>query len=89
MSLQEFIEATIRERPQDFVVRCDVTAILSAIDSYGISDIDGLLVVLNDAEQKADLRRAIGGVVTPAGRLNRDLFMNNDKNGDRMNKSYS
>ena len=23
----------------------------------------------------------------PAPRLNRDLFMNNDKNGDRMNKS--
>ena len=46
--------------------RCDVPAILSAIDSYGISDIDGLLAVLNDNEQKVDLRAAIGTAAPPA-----------------------
>ena len=66
MSLREIIEATIRGRPQQFVERCDVPAILSAIDNYGISDIDGLLTVLNDAEQKADLRAAIGTAAPPA-----------------------
>ena len=50
----------IRGQPQQFVERCSVLAILSAIDRYGISDIDGLLAVLNDNEQKADLRAAIG-----------------------------
>ena len=66
MSLRELVEATIRGQPQSFVDRCDVHAILSAIDGYGISDIDGLLAVLNDNEQKADLRGAIGTAAPPA-----------------------
>ena len=66
MSLRELVEATIRGQPQQFEERCDVPAILSAIDSYGISDIDGLLAVLNDNEQKVDLRAAIGTAAPPA-----------------------
>ena len=52
----------------------------------------GLLALLVDLPPRLvelDLEREGAGAVETAPRLNRDLFMNNDKNGDRMNKSYS
>ena len=49
---------------------------------------DHLLAVQNSKLGPAVCRRAQRDCI-PAPRLNRDLFMNNDKNGDRMNRSYS
>ena len=64
--MRELIEATLRGQPPVFVERCDLPGILAAIELYGISDVDGLRIVLNDAEQKADLRHAIGASAPPA-----------------------
>ena len=52
MSVLELIEATLRGQPPVFVERCDLPGILAAIELYGISDVDGLRIVLNDAERR-------------------------------------
>jgi hypothetical protein len=56
MSLRDAVEATLVGRDERLVARCDVEGILSALDLYGIFDVDDLA---------ANLETSFGALQTP------------------------
>ena len=53
-SLREAVEATLVGRDERLVARCDVAAILTALDLYGIFSVEDLAVCLVEQVAQVD-----------------------------------